>query len=244
MTTKPIVLIPTPVQDESRRSFAMGRNYIRSIIDAGGAPIMAPVTLDERSLRELYEAAGGVMLAGGGDVDPSFYGESAHERTGRIDLERDRAEFLLTRWAVADNRPLFGICRGIQAMNVALGGTLVQDIPAQWPGAVGHNGHYEGAQRDDVLHIVNVEAGSRVEAILGSRMPGVNSFHHQSVKQVAGGLVVTSRAPDGVIESVEMPGQRFAVGVQWHPEEMSAGRDDMMSLFVAFVQALQPGRQV
>jgi putative glutamine amidotransferase len=237
MTSKPIVLIPTPIQGETRRSFAMGRNYVRSILDAGGVPLMAPVTLDERSLRELYEAAGGVMLAGGGDVDPATYGEPRHAKTDLVDPDRDRAEFLLTRWAAADDKPLFGICRGIQAMNVALGGTLVQDIPDQWPGAVRHNGHYEGAQRDAVLHSVRVEPGSRVEAMLAGADVGANSFHHQALKQVAGGLIVTSRAPDGVIEAVEWPGRRFVVGVQWHPEEMSAGRADMMALFSGFVRA-------
>ena len=237
MTTKPIILIPTPVQGETRRSFAMGINYVRSIVDAGGVPLMAPVTLDERSLRELYESADGVMLTGGGDVDPAAYAEARLEQTQGIDADRDRVECWLTRWAAGEDKPLFGICRGIQALNVALGGSLVQDIPAQWPAAVSHNGNYDGAARDDVLHIVRVEPGSQVEAILGAREVGVNSFHHQALRRVADGCVVTSRAPDGVVESIEMPGRRFLVGVQWHPEEMSAGRADMMSLFAAFVRS-------
>ena len=239
--TKPVVLIPTPIQGETRRSFAMGRNYVRSIIDAGGVPLMAPVTLDERSLRELYDAADGVMLSGGGDVDPAAYEEARHEKTDLVDPDRDRAEFLMTLWAAADDKPIFGICRGIQAMNVALGGTLIQDIPSQWQTPLKHNGHYEGSQRDDVLHTVQVDPGARVEVMLRARQAGVNSFHHQALKRVADGLAVTSRAPDGVIESVEMAGKRFFVGVQWHPEEMSAGRADMMNLFVGFIQSLGGG---
>lgn len=210
---------------------------MRSIIEAGGVPLLAPVTLDPRSLRELYETAGAVMLAGGGDVDPAAYGESRHARTDRVDLDRDGAEFLLTRWAVSDDKPLLGICRGIQAMNVALGGSLLQDIPDQWPGAGRHNGHYEGAQRDEVLHAVRVQPGSRVSAMLAGLDVGTNSFHHQALMRVADGLIVTSRAPDGIIESVEWPGRRFVVGVQWHPEEMSAGRADMMALFTGLVRA-------
>ena len=211
---------------------------MRSLIDAGAAPLLAPVTLDERSLRGLYELAGGVMLAGGADVDPALFGEARHEKTAGIDPDRDRAECLLARWAVAEDKPLFGICRGIQSLNVALGGSLIQDIPSQWPTPLQHNGHYDGSARDQVLHTVRVEPGSRVESMLAARDAGVNSFHHQAVKRVAEGFVVTSRAEDGIIESIEMPDRRFVVGVQWHPEEMSEGRPDMLNLFVTFVNAV------
>ena len=214
---------------------------MRSLIDAGAAPLLAPVTLDERSLRGLYELAGGVMLAGGADVDPALFGEAQHEKTAGIDPDRDRAECLLARWAVADDKPLFGICRGIQSLNVALGGSLIQDIPSQWPTPLQHNGHYDGSARDQVLHTVRVEPGSRVESMLAARDTGVNSFHHQAVRRIAEGFVVTSRAEDGIIESIEMPDRRFVVGVQWHPEEMSEGRPDMLNLFVTFVNAVTNG---
>jgi putative glutamine amidotransferase len=238
---KPFILIPTPVQDEQQRSFCMGRRYVESLIAAGGAPVMAPVTLDEREMRALYDQCAGVLLAGGGDVDPLEFHEPLHEKTGRIDHDRDRAEFVVTRWAMADDKPLFGICRGIQALNVALGGTLVQDIPSQWQSDLRHNGHYEGARRDEVLHTVQVEPGSRVLRILGQPEVGVNSFHHQAVKRVAEGFVITARSPDGIIEAMECPAKRFAVGVQWHPEEMSATRQDMLALFIALVQASAQG---
>jgi putative glutamine amidotransferase len=234
--SKPLILIPTPVQDEKRRSFSMGRNYIASVIAAGGVPLMVPVSLDERELRGLYESCAAVMLAGGGDVDPSAYGEAAHEKTGHIDLARDQAEFALSRWAVADDKPLLGICRGIQSLNVALGGSLLQDIPSQWHSTLQHYGNYDTA-RDQVLHTVRVESGSQAETILKQDEVGVNSFHHQAVKRLAGGFVVTSRATDGIIEAIEMPGKRFMVAVQWHPEEMSAGRADMLELFAALVRA-------
>jgi putative glutamine amidotransferase len=234
---KPLILIPTPVQDEQRRSFSMGRGYIASLIAAGGVPVMAPVTLEERELRVLYESSAGVMLAGGGDVDPAEYGEARHEKTWGVDTDRDRTEFSLSRWVVADNKPLLGICRGIQSLNVALGGSLVQDIPSQLETQVQHNGHYEKAARHEVLHTVRVEPGSQAEKILANQEVGVNSFHHQAVKRLADGFVITSRALDGVIEGIEMPGKRYVVGVQWHPEEMSAVRADMLNLFVSFITA-------
>ncbi|MCL4504729.1 MAG: gamma-glutamyl-gamma-aminobutyrate hydrolase family protein [Chloroflexi bacterium] len=235
--SKPLILIPTPVQGEQHRSFSMGKGYIESLIAAGGVPLLVPVTVDELELRALYESASGVLLAGGGDVDPAEYGEEKHEKTGNIDRDRDHAEFLISRWAVADDKPIFGICRGIQSLNAALGGTLVQDIPSQWSTALRHNGHYDNAARDEVLHEVSIESGSRIEAIMENRTVGVNSFHHQAVERPADGFVITSRATDGVIEGMEMPGKRFVVSVQWHPEEMSRIRADMLNLFVKFVSA-------
>jgi putative glutamine amidotransferase len=234
---KPTILIPTALQTDATNHYNMGRNYIRSIVDTGGVPVMVPVALAERDLRQMYDMADGVLLAGGPDVAPSAFGEEPHEKTAGVEIERDVAEYLLARWAVADDKPLFGICRGIQSLNVALGGSLVQDIPTQWQSDLTHNGHYEKAARDQVLHIVDIDAGSRVEAILAGTCVGVNSFHHQAVKRVADGFMVTSRAPDGIIESIEMPDLRFMVGVQWHPEEMSQSRPDMLNLFVSFVSA-------
>jgi putative glutamine amidotransferase len=234
---KPLILIPTPVQDERRRSYSMGKGYVESIIAAGGVPLMVPVTLGERDMRALYERCAGVLLAGGGDVDPVEYREPLHEKTERIDRDRDRTEILATHWAVADDKPLFGICRGIQSINVALGGTLVQDIPSQWPDAVHHDGHYDGVRRDEVLHHVRVEPGTLAMWILGQSDVGVNSFHHQAVKQLADGFTITARSPDGVVEAMELPGKRFAVAVQWHPEEMTTSRADMLNLFVAFVDS-------
>ncbi|HEY3291921.1 MAG TPA: gamma-glutamyl-gamma-aminobutyrate hydrolase family protein [Anaerolineae bacterium] len=234
---KPKILIPTPIQFNTQRSYSTGQGYIKSLVTAGSVPLMVPVSIDDRELRELYELSDGILLSGGGDIAPSTYGEEQHEQTHYIDPDRDRHEFLLTRWAVADDKPIFGICRGIQAMNVALGGTLLQDIPTQTASTLKHNGAYEKAARDEVLHHVTVESGSRIEQIMAHVDVGVNSFHHQAVKRAADGFVVTSKATDGIIEGMEMPDKRFAVGVQWHPEEMSAVRPDMLNLFVRFVDA-------
>jgi len=243
MASKPVILIPIPIQDADKRRFLMGRNYVRSVIDAGGVPVMAPVTLDAASLRALYESAAGVLLTGGADLDPVTWGEERIPETRGVDHDREAAETLLTQWAIADDKALLGICRGVQQLNVALGGSLIQDIPLQRPASrLQHQGDKLSPDRDHVAHTICVEPHTRLGGALG--LPkggevGVNSFHHQALKQVAEGLQVTSRADDGIIESVEMPDRRFIVGVQWHPEEMSAGRADMQALFNTFVSAAQ-----
>lgn len=237
--SKPIILIPTPVQDPEMRRFAMGKNYIRSLIECGALPVMLPTSLDLQSLRAMYDRSDGVLFAGGSDIDPLYFGEEKHPETYGIDADRDRAEVALTQWAMQDDKPAFSICRGIQVVNVALGGTLIQDIPTQWQSAITleHRGHKIGAARDQVLHEVCVWPGCKLASIIGAGNVATNSFHHQAVGRVADGLVVTSRASDGIIESVEAPDKRWFIGVQWHPEEMTAGRPDMMALFQNFVDA-------
>lgn len=233
----PRILVPIPIQDSEKRRFTLGKNYVNSLIACGAIPILLPTTLALESWRAVYESADGVMLSGGGDVDPSLFGEPAHQETYGVDRRRDDVEMALTRWALQDDKPLFAICRGIQVMNVALGGSLIQDLPSMLESAISHNGNYSGFERDEVAHSVRIERGTRLAGIVGAGDVGVNSFHHQALKDVAEGLVVTSRAPDGVIESVELPAKRYYIGVQWHPEEMAAEREDMMRLFRAFVEA-------
>lgn len=237
---KPHILIPIPVQDTERRRYTMGKNYVNSLVACGAVPILLPTVLDQRTWRAMYEAADGVLLSGGGDVDPARYGEPRHETTDDVDPERDAVEIALTQWALQDDKPLFAICRGIQVLNVALGGSLIQDLPSQWGNAVHHNGNYDGLKRHEVAHEVRVEPNTRIAQIIGSGGVGVNSFHHQALKHIAAGLVVTSRADDGIVESVEVPDRRYFVGVQWHPEEMAFGREDMMHLFRSFVVACAP----
>ena len=238
--SQPRVLIPTPVQDSERRRFSMAHGYIQSVIAAGAVPLMIPVTLDTGILRELYQSCGGVLLTGGDDVDPVLFGEVPHEKTEGIDPVRDHVEMLMSQWAVADDKPLFAICRGIQVMNVALGGTLIQDVPSQHQDArfdIQHNGRYEAASRSTVLHQVCVEPHSQLANIVGAGDVGVNSFHHQAAKKAGDGLIVTARSKDGLIEALEMPDRKFYLGVQWHPEEMTTERQDMLQLFKQFVAA-------
>jgi len=198
-----------------------------------------PTTLDLQSIHEMYEQADGVLLSGGSDIDPTLFGEERHPETYGIDAERDQVEVALTQWAMQDDKPAFFICRGIQVQNVALGGTLIQDIPTQWKAnnLLEHRGHKIGAARDQVLHEICVEPNCRLASIIGAGNVGTNSFHHQALDRTGDGLIITSRAPDGIIESVEAPAKHWFVGVQWHPEEMTAGRADMMALFQSFVDA-------
>ena len=239
--SKPRILIPTPIQDADKLRFTMRATYVRSMIAGGGIPILVPVSIDLATLRELYDESDGVLLTGGDDVDPARFDEAPHEKTAGIDLLRDEVEIAMTQWAAQDDKPLFAICRGIQVLNVALGGSLVQDIPSQWATQnahpLSHDGNYYGPSRDGVHHMVHVEPDSLLATILGAGDVGTNSFHHQAVGRVAEGLVVTGRSSDGVIEAVEMPGRRFLLGVQWHPEEMTLQRDDMLRLFRDFVVA-------
>ncbi len=233
----PRILIPTPIQDSEKRRFAMGKNYVKSLVACGAIPVLLPTVVSRESWRAMYESADGVLLSGGGDVDPARFGELPHEKTYGVDPERDEVEMALARWALQDDKPLFAICRGIQVVNVALGGSLIQDLPSQQRSDVPHDGTASGFERHQAAHTVHVEPGTHIAQIVGPGELEVNSFHHQALKRVADGLVVTSRSPDGVVESVELPGKRYYIGVQWHPEEMAADREDMMRLFRTFVEA-------
>jgi putative glutamine amidotransferase len=225
--------------DESKRGtevprFSVNQSYIRCVEAAGGLPFPIPLVESEDVLRAIYDRLGGLLLTGGDDVDPAYYGEAPHPKLGEVDRPRDRVELALTRWALADGLPILAICRGIQVLNVAAGGTLYQDIAAQVCGAIEHT-YYPDHPRDLIAHPITVEPGSRLAAILGDVTLGVNSLHHQAVKDVAPGFAVTARAPDGLVEAIEGVDPPFVLGVQWHPEEMT--RDARMQrLFEVFVR--------
>jgi len=203
--------------------------YLDGLRAAGGEPLPLRPGAEEEGVPELLRRLDGLLLAGGDDVAPELYGEEPHPKLATVDGPRDRLELLLVRAAAAEDRPVLGICRGIQVMNVALGGSLVQDIADQVPGAVDH---VQGAR-----HAVRVERGSRLYEILGAETLEVTSFHHQAVKRPAAGLRVTARSPDGVIEAVERSGARFLLGVQWHPERLPAGEPAGGGMLRALVTA-------
>jgi putative glutamine amidotransferase len=176
-----------------------------------------------------------IWPAPGRRVDPALYGETTHPSLGHQDRDRDQTEIQLIHWALADGLPLLGICRGIQILNVARGGTLYQDIASQVPRATVHHG--AGRPRDTLLHDVEVTRGSHLAAILGDTKVGVNSLHHQAVKDVASHFQVVARAPDGLVEGMETPNGAFCLAVQWHPEELARHTPNMQALFVALVEA-------
>lgn len=203
---------------------------------AGGLPVLIPSGLSEATLRAIYDRLDAVLLPGGADIDPVHYGQEPHQKTYGVDPQRDELELTLARWSVEDDRPLFGICRGHQVINVALGGTLIQDIPSLINTDLRHDlpGNLPRSTR---LHEVAIQDDSRLAAILGSTEVEVNSLHHQAVGQPARGARVIAQAPDGVIEALEFPDKRFALSVQWHPEDLSAEDPMMAGLFESFVQA-------
>jgi putative glutamine amidotransferase len=223
---------------KNARSRVQGQlvTYIDALQAAGGLPVLIPETLSNDDALQLYGLLDGLVLPGGGDVDPKVYGEDQHPATDSIDPERDRVELYLTRQALGDHKPFFGICRGVQVMNVALGGSLYQDLPSEYPSALKHYFRAPDYERDHLGHAVQVEEESLLARCLGTPLVEVNSRHHQAARVVAPGLHVVARAPDGVIEALEMPAHPFALGVQWHPENLQA-LPPMRRLFEEFVAA-------
>lgn len=212
--------------------------YIQAVRAAGGLPVLIPLGLDEQELGALLQRVDGVLLPGGGDVAPAAYGGDEQATTIRdVDTRRDEAEFALVRHAVDEEKPLLAICRGLQLFNVALGGSLWEDVAESMPGAIPHDffGQY---QRDYLAHPVTIAGDSRLaEALQSNGTIGVNSLHHQGIRRLAPGLVPVAWAPDGLVEAVEYPDHPFALGVQWHPENLLQVEPQMRLLFRAFVQA-------
>ena len=194
-------------------------------------PVLAPADADA-----MLDGMDGLMLTGGEDIDPHRYGAPPHPALGDVHAGRDDFELALLRAAMARRLPTLAICRGIQVANVALGGTLVQDLPSEWPDALQHEGSWP---RDRRVHPVHANPSSRLAQALGAHDLSVNSFHHQAVATLAPGLVAVAHAPDGVVEGVEWPGDDWwMLGVQWHPEELTRAQEDWdRNLFLAFAEA-------
>jgi putative glutamine amidotransferase len=212
--------------------------YPNAVIRAGGIPTLIPLNEgDEDSLCGLFDRLDGILIPGGGDVDPAIYGADCSPFNDRIDPARDWVELRLVRWAVEADKPLLGICRGHQILNVALGGTLIQDIRDEVPDALRHDAPNEDRWFERIAHQVNVAEGSRLRDALGVDCVDVNSLHHQAVRQTAPSLRAAACAPDGIVEAVEHPGRRFIVGVQWHPEALFEQHAPSQRLFEAFIQA-------
>jgi len=215
---------------------ALRQDYVRAVEKAGGLPVaLAPVS--EALVEPLLDALDGLILSGGSDVDPALFGAQPHPRLGRVVRERDDFELALTRKALARDLPILAICRGQQVLNVAMGGTLIQDIASEWKGSAAHD-YDSRRQRWLLAHEVRILPGTRLREILGKDAVAVNSFHHQAVKDLGAGLVVSGLASeDRIIEGVEKPSARFVLGVQWHPESFWNQSDSFQTLFEAVVRA-------
>jgi putative glutamine amidotransferase len=216
----------------------IGEQYVRAIEAAGGIPLLIHLTRDSAVLDAHYRRCDALLFAGGGDVDPKHFGAAPHPQLGKIEELRDEVELTLARRAAGDGLPVLGICRGIQLLNVALGGTLYQDIPAERPDALDHYASRNGPDRAHMAHTVALEQDSWLATQLGTTELSANTFHHQALRDVAPGLRVTGRAPDGIIEAIEGAGANFIVGVQCHPEELWEHADSRWTrVFEAFVNA-------
>jgi putative glutamine amidotransferase len=204
---------------------------------AGLRPYILPV-LAAGDADGMLDGMAGLILTGGEDVDPAHFGAEPHPALGEVHAERDAFELALVRAARARRLPTLAICRGVQVANVALGGTLVQDLPSEWPSAMPHDG---SGERDERVHTVRVAPGSRLAIALGGTEATINSLHHQSVGRVAEGLVAVAHAPDGVVEGVEWKGDDWwMTGVQWHPEELTDTPEAWdRALFRAFATAVR-----
>jgi putative glutamine amidotransferase len=208
--------------------------YLRAVEALGGAPLILPVTTEKEIREALLSKIQGLLITGSGpDLDPALYGEMQQFRFKRMSKERADSELAFTRMALEANLPVLGVCGGLQLMNVALGGTLYQDIACQITGSLDHQ---QKTAVTEPAHGVTITPGTRLHAILKAERLFVNSSHHQAAKAVAPGLTVNATAEDGVIEGLESPRHRFAIGVQWHPELLYA-RDELNRwIFLAFIK--------
>jgi putative glutamine amidotransferase len=215
-------------------------DYRQAMLHAGGEVRVLDPSM---GMVDAFEGIGGLLLTGGGDVAPSRYGEPAHESVVDVDEQRDAFEWALVAEARRRDLPILAICRGIQVLNVACGGTLVQDIPTQVPGALEHSFKVPPHERYSLAHEMWLDKDTLLAKLMRERLSDadsceVNSRHHQAVKAVAPGFQVSATAPDGVIEAIEDPSSRFCLGVQWHPENFWR-TGEFRPLFEGFLEAAQ-----
>ena len=216
--------------------YCMSAPYVRAVETAGGVPVILPPQRD--AIDELLAAIDGLLLSGGPDVNPARYGDDyIHPATYGIDPDRDQFEIDLFDAALRQRIPVFGICRGIQVMNVALGGTLIQDVSTEYPGAadVGHRQHERGLEVSAIGHGVSAVESAPLP-IFGNNDLGVNSFHHQAIRDLASDLTPAAYSPDGLVEAVVMRGKPEVFGVQWHPELMFERDDAHLRPFAHLVE--------
>ena len=244
MPRRPVIGIATQtlpaVAGERQACWLMGHSYVEELRKVGAIPWLIPlVPHDPDTLREIFERLDGVFITGGVDVDPASYGEAKSPLCGATDPDRDAVEIALLRHALDRKLPVFAVCRGIQILNVACGGTLYQDVAAQVPAALKHDFFPtpEQPSRKYLAHDVTVKPGSRLGHILREAVVPVNSMHHQAIKTLAPNLAPTAYAPDGIIEGVEGADGPYLVAVQWHPEELTDSHPGMARLFTSFVEA-------
>lgn len=234
MKNRPLIGITCGLDDQKRKELFLPTRYVDAVQAAGALPVALPV-LGEAEASELADTVDGVVLIGGADIPPDMYGEEPHPATVCVPRARPEFELRLIDALCQRRKPILGICYGHQILNVAFGGTLIQDIPSQVPTDIAHRG------TPSPRHTVRIERDSRLYDVLQATEIEIVSSHHQSVKTVGAGVRVVSRASDGIIEATEFPVQHFVISVQWHPE-MDNGSVYTKRLFQAFVEAASEGQ--
>lgn len=235
---RPVIGIPCQADfraGSKRPVYGNNRTYVHAVESAGGLPILIPMLNDLSELQELLPRLDGILLSGGIDMQSSLYGLQPHPAEDEPDPRLDEFEMTIASWALEEDLPVLGVCRGMQIINVLQGGTLYQDIASQCPGALNHC--RRDLPRTELTHVVTVAVGSRMERILGKRQVSVNSLHHQAIKDPGRGISISGRADDGLAEFMEMPEKRFVLGIQGHPEELYGDVPVFARLFKAFVRA-------
>ncbi|MFE1627599.1 gamma-glutamyl-gamma-aminobutyrate hydrolase family protein [Brevibacillus reuszeri] len=231
---RPIIGVTTFLSEQSKYS-TVSRNYIDSIYAAGGLPVNIPIISNESNYEDYIDMLDGLLFTGGNDIAPYYFGENPVRELNSMSSIRDEYEFSLFKAAYEKNMPIFGICRGIQLINVAMDGSLYQDIYSQCPGTLGHSPEHTAS--DEFYHAVQIKVDTQLYEIFGEERIFTNSFHHQSVKQLGNNLIATAYSEDGIVEAIESTEDRFLLGVQWHPECMTKRHPMFLKLFRAFVEA-------
>ena len=230
---RPIIGV-LPLYNAENQTFWINPLYMGGVEQAGGIPMLLSLSADPQMWEHYLEVCDGFVFTGGQDIDPAIYGQEKLPECGYQAEPRDSQEVYMIRRLLELDKPALGICRGIQIMNAALGGTLYQDIFTQLSTGVVHR---QDKPYDIPHHQVRLQEGTKIRKIIGHEVLSVNSMHHQAVWKPAPGFVVSATAPDGMIEAIEHPEKRFLVGVQWHPEHMWQDYDSARRLWKAFVSA-------
>lgn len=237
---KPIIGL-TSYQRERGAYCVVVTEYIESVFAAGGIPICIPTIKTDADYEYYMEMLDGIIFTGGADINPACYGEEPLKEVSGIAPAKDEYELGLFGKAYERKMPIFGICRGNQLINVALGGSLYQDINSQIPGSFGH--YPKDTPEDELYHSVKLVEGSKLHGIMGADRLQVNSFHHQAIRTLGKNLVVTAVSKDNIIEAVESTEDRYLLGVQWHPECLTKRYEIFLKLFSRFVQEAAAYRQ-
>ncbi|WP_274362072.1 gamma-glutamyl-gamma-aminobutyrate hydrolase family protein [Paenibacillus thermotolerans] len=232
MKRKPVIGVTSSLIDDR---ITVHKSNIYAISDAGGAAFVLPNSSDRSTVLQLASMMDGLLLTGGGDIDPDLFGEEPHPMLGEITPERDAFETAMIEEMLRLDKPILGLCRGCQMLNVAIGGDMYQDIYSQHEGNLLQ--HKQNAPVRHGSHWIEIEEHSLLHRIMNERRIRVNSFHHQAVRNIGSGFTASAVSGDGIIEAIESKRHRFALGVQWHPEHMTTSDPHSGKLFQAFVDA-------